>query len=536
MSRFFPYSLPGVRNTIMAGDNDEQKREAEAARKKSGKGKRPVRRDPNAVTDEEMFESIEGFLRGLASNVRSLSAAGADAKGGQQAPRKQTRAQMQSDAHARVLEAVTSFSATPKEVKRYLDRFVVSQTEAKKVLATAVCDHYNHVRRCLENPDAARLNYAKHNVLMLGPTGVGKTYLMRCLAKMLGVPFVKADATKFSETGYVGYDVEDMVRDLLKAANGNVELAQYGIIYLDEIDKLAGRSAEHTRDVSGRGVQINLLKLMEETDVRCLAPHDMLGQMQAGMAMQAGQPPPGMINTKYILFIVSGAFVNLDKIVAKRMGGQAIGFSAGASEAAKRDALALMRQVQTQDLVNFGLEPELVGRLPVRVVLDNLDEGDLERILGSVENGVMQQYEECLSGYGMRLKIADGALRLIAAQAQLEKTGARGLLSVLERLFRDFKYELPGCGLDELVLDAEMIQAPAVVLRRLLEQNAKKIQTLRLRVLRQFQREVARDYHVKLKISAALASRLIEEAEAADQDIRHYCYQLFLDKPETFTA
>lgn len=518
----------------MAGDNDEQKREAEAARKKAGKGKRQVRREPDEVTDDEMFESIEGFLRGLASNVRSLSAASGDSKGATGTPRRQTRDQLQADAHARVLETVTSFSATPKEVKRYLDRFVVSQTEAKKVLATAVCDHYNHVRRCLENPEAAQMNYAKHNVLMLGPTGVGKTYLMRCLAKMLGVPFVKADATKFSETGYVGYDVEDMVRDLLKAANGNVELAQYGIIYLDEIDKLAGRSAEHTRDVSGRGVQINLLKLMEETDVRCVAPHDMLGQMQAGMAMQAGQPPPGMINTKYILFIVSGAFVNLDKIVAKRLGGQAIGFSAGAA-ATERDGLALMRQVQTQDLVNFGLEPELVGRLPVRVVLDNLDTHDLERILGSVENGVMQQYEECLAGYGMRLQVAEGALALIAAQAQAEKTGARGLLSVLERLFRDFKYELPGCGLDELVLDAEMIRAPAATLRRLLEQNVKKIQAARLRVLRQFQREVARDYHVKLKISAALASRLIEEAEALDQDIRHYCYRLFLDKPEIFT-
>ena len=181
------------------------------------------------------------------------------------------------------LDSIRSFDRKPKEVRDYLDRFVIKQEQAKRVLSVAVCDHYNHVRRCIRDTRAQSAEYLKPNVLLLGPTGVGKTYLMRNVAKLIGVPFVKADATKFSETGYVGNDVDDLVRDLVKQADGNVELAQYGIIYVDEIDKIAAESSRGGRDVSGRGVQINLLKLMEETEVNLQSSQDMMGQMKAFM-------------------------------------------------------------------------------------------------------------------------------------------------------------------------------------------------------------------------------------------------------------
>src|SRR5579859_4702564 len=205
------------------------------------------------------------------------------------------------------------FKKTPHEIKAYLDRFVIKQDEAKKVLSVALCDHYHHVRLALEGKESP--NYAKQNVILVGPTGVGKTFLIRNAADLIGVPFVKADATKFSETGYVGGDVEDMVRDLLRLADGDVTRAQYGIIYIDEIDKIAAANNSSGRDVSGRGVQTNLLKLMEETEVPARSPQDIAGQIQAMMDFtQRGRKPPATINTKHILFIVSGAFEGLEKI------------------------------------------------------------------------------------------------------------------------------------------------------------------------------------------------------------------------------
>ena len=197
------------------------------------------------------------------------------------------------------LESIRGFDRRPKEIRDYLDRFVIKQEQAKRVLSVAVCDHYNHVRRCLDDQESDQAEYVKPNVLLLGPTGVGKTFLMRNVAKLIGVPFVKADATKFSETGYVGYDVDDLVRDLVKSADGDVELAQYGIIYIDEIDKIASEASRSGRDVSGRGVQINLLKLMEETEVNLQSPQDMMGQMKAFMEMQrGGKAQKSSISTK----------------------------------------------------------------------------------------------------------------------------------------------------------------------------------------------------------------------------------------------
>ncbi|MEO7675902.1 MAG: AAA family ATPase, partial [Verrucomicrobiota bacterium] len=275
------------------------------------------------------------------------------------------------------------FDKKPREVKSYLDRFVIKQEEAKKVLSVALCDHYHHVRLAMEGKDQP--NYAKQNIILIGPTGVGKTYLIRSAADLIGVPFVKGDATKFSETGYVGGDVEDLVRELLRRADGDAERAQYGIIYIDEIDKIATANSNSGRDVSGRGVQTNLLKLMEETDVPIRSPQDIAGQIQAMMDInQRGKKSAANINTKHILFIVSGAFDGLQKLVRKRLREATIGFAATHEQHQLAEESAL-DQVQTRDFIEFGFEPEFIGRLPVRVVCQQLNADDLFQILKSSE-------------------------------------------------------------------------------------------------------------------------------------------------------
>ena len=283
------------------------------------------------------------------------------------------------------------FDHKPRDVKAHLDRFVIRQDEAKKVLSVALCDHYNHVRLALDGTEQD--NYTKQNVILLGPTGVGKTYLIRSVAELIGVPFVKADATKFSETGYVGNDVEDMVRELVRRADGDVERAEYGIIYIDEIDKLASATSQGGRDVSGRGVQTNLLKLMEETEVPARSQNDIAGQMAEMMqnAQGGGGERPSTINTKHILFVVSGAFDGLEKLIRKRVREGSIGFQSNGSEL--EDSEQIFSEAQTRDFIDFGFEPEFIGRLPVRVVCQPLTNDDLFHILKHSEGSIIRQYE-----------------------------------------------------------------------------------------------------------------------------------------------
>ena len=349
-----------------------------------------------------------------------------------------------------------SFSLKPADIARHLDRFVIGQKEAKKVLSVALCDHFQHVRMSLEGHEAPF--YQKQNVLLLGPTGVGKTHLIRSAADLIGVPFVKADATKFSETGYVGGDVDDLVRDLIRRAGGDVNRASHGIVYLDEIDKLASRS-ETGRDVSGRGVQTNLLKIMEDGDVPVLSPNDVTGQLQSAMAAARGNTPgmPDSISTKHILFIASGAFVGLDAIIRTRL-----------APTAMTTAKALT-QANTSDFIRFGLEPEFIGRLPVRVACHALDENDLFQVLEKSESSLIHQYERSFAAYGIKLRFEPEALRKLAALARNEETGARGLMTVLERTFRDLKFRLPSSRVRSLTITAQTIENPTATLAKLLK-------------------------------------------------------------------
>jgi endopeptidase Clp ATP-binding regulatory subunit ClpX len=357
------------------------------------------------------------------------------------------------------------FDYLPRDIKKYLDRFVVKQDAAKKVLATSICDHYNHIKRCSAKGPCKE--YAKQNIIMLGPTGVGKTYLVRTVADLIGVPFVKADATKFSETGYVGGDVEDLVRELVHKADGNVRLAEYGIIYLDEIDKIATPSNILGRDVSGGGVQRGLLKLMEETEVSLRTPFDLTSQLQAAMEFQSkGKIARSVINTRHILFIVSGAFNGLADIIRKRLGAKAIGFHSSGRTAPKDEDY--FQYAKSNDFIEYGFESEFVGRLPVVVSCHELGVDDLFQILKNSEGSILRQYINAFEAYGIDLIPSDEGLYRIAQKAYEDRTGARSLVGVCERTFREYKYSLPHSSVKQIELTARLVDHPEAVLEEAL--------------------------------------------------------------------
>jgi ATP-dependent Clp protease ATP-binding subunit ClpX len=354
------------------------------------------------------------------------------------------------------------FDLKPEELESYLDQYVIKQAEAKAILATKICTHYNRIkyqRRKRRSQGEEIVGRIKNNVLLIGPTGVGKTYLVKLIARKLGVPFVKGDATKFSETGYVGGDVEDLVRELLVEADDDLELGEHGIIYIDEIDKIASSRNLVGPDVSRTGVQRALLKPMEETEVDLKVPHDPISQIQAiEHYRKTGKREKRAVNTRNILFIMSGAFNDLAPIVKKRLQKQGIGF--GAQIHSKDNDHKFTRHVKAEDLIEYGFESEFVGRLPVVAVLEPLEVEDLYEILKNPNNPIVVGKREDFRSYGIDIKFQDDALRLLAEMAYEEKTGARGLVSVIERVLLPYEKSLPTSTVRYLVVTREVVLDP----------------------------------------------------------------------------
>lgn len=368
------------------------------------------------------------------------------------------------------------FDIKPEELAAYLDEYVVRQDDAKAILATKICTHFNRIRRAGEKPLQARrtAGLIKNNVLLIGPTGVGKTFLIKLIANRLGVPFIKGDATKFSETGYVGGDVDDLVRDLVRAADDDIEAAQYGIIYLDEIDKIASAQNLVGADVSRTGVQRALLKPMEETEVDLKVPHDPISQLEAIEHYRAtGKRQSRVVNTRNILFIMSGAFNGLDDIVKKRVQKQSMGFEGEISS--PRDVGRYLKQVRAEDLIRFGFESEFIGRLPVIACLEELTVNDLYAILQNPNNSVVVGKKLDFLAYDIRVQFEDEALLEIATRAKNEQTGARGLVSVIEKILLPFEKRLPSTSVRHLTVTLALVQDPEAELAALLRDPGRKI-------------------------------------------------------------
>jgi ATP-dependent Clp protease ATP-binding subunit ClpX len=362
-----------------------------------------------------------------------------------------------------------NFDLKPEELISFLDQYIVKQDHAKAILSTKICTHFNRIKRSEKTPDETNdmVGRIKNNILMFGPTGVGKTYIIKLIAQKINVPFVKGDATKFSETGYVGGDVEDLVRDLVREADGDIELAQYGIIYIDEIDKIASSRNFIGVDVSRSGVQRALLKPMEETEVDLKVPHDPISMIQEiERFRKTGKRDKRSVNTSNILFIMSGAFGDLAKIIRKRVADQEIGFGANIKNI--RDDSDILKQAKAEDLIEYGFESEFVGRLPVRAVFEKLTEEDLFEILKNPSNPIILGKKLDFSAYGIDIVFEDSALEILAKRAFSENTGARGLVSAVEGALLVFEKKLPSTGVKKLPVTAAYVDNPEKSLEKIL--------------------------------------------------------------------
>lgn len=395
-----------------------------------------------------------------------------------------------------------NFDLKPEELIAYLDQYVVKQDNAKAILATKICTHFNRIKRSMESDDPIgnMVGSIKNNVLMIGPTGVGKTYIIKLIANKIGVPFVKGDATKFSETGYVGGDVEDLVRDLVREADDDLELAQYGIVYIDEIDKIASSRNLIGADVSRTGVQRALLKPMEETEVDLKVPHDPISMIQEiEQFRKTGKREKRSVNTGNILFIMSGAFGELAPIIQKRLSRQGIGFGARIQKA--EDKVDILKNVRSEDLIEFGFESEFVGRLPVRAVFEHLTEDDLYCILKNPNNPIILGKKLDFAAYDIEIKFEDRLLRTLAEYAFTENTGARGLVSAVEKALLEYERRLPSAGIKKFPATSSILEKPQTSIKALTasDQEQKTVELFD-RLLQQ-EKESIREYLKNNKIN-----------------------------------
>ena len=392
-------------------------------------------------------------------------------------------------------EQKINFDLIPEDLVSYLDQYIVKQDDAKAILATKICTHFNRIKYTRTSPEKTNeiVGNIKNNILMIGPTGVGKTYMIKLIAKKIGVPFVKGDATKFSETGYVGGDVEDLVRDLVREADDDIELAQHGIIYIDELDKIAANRQIIGADVSRTGVQRALLKPMEETEIDLKVPHDPISMIQEiERFRKTGKKEKRTVNTKNILFIMSGAFNDLTQIIKKRIKDKGIGF--GAHITSPKEDIDLLKHVKSEDLIEYGFESEFVGRLPVTAVFENLTEDDLFEILKNPNNPIILSKKLDFDAYGISIKFEDKVLRILAKNAFSEKTGARGLVSAIERKMLLFEKKLPSKGTKKFPVTAKVIENPEESLEALIASPDEKKIDESFKKLSDIEKEFIKDY------------------------------------------
>ena len=434
----------------------------------------------------------------------------------------------------------------PKQIKAALDEHCIGQDEAKKALAVAVHNHYKRIQSGLTgktksdnkiittNTDGDDIEIEKSNILLLGPTGSGKTLLARTLARMLDVPFAIADATTLTEAGYVGDDVENIVLRLLQAADYDVKRAQIGIIYVDEVDKLCRGEQGPTSGQGGvpgnRGVQNTFLKVMEETEISIQKQSGMIPQIFLG----GGDAAPQRISTKHVLFIFSGAFTGLDERLKQKHVPKNMGFLGGDHHDEEDDEddvpKSYLKQATSADFVDAGLETEFIGRIPVRVAVDPLGARDLELVLLQSEGSVLRQYERDFEGYGVDLTVSRDAIAVIAKKAADEKTGARGLVTVLERTFREFKYELPCAGITELHCDAATVENPRATLDRLLEGVSEQRDDVRKADAARVEAEFFALHSLNVTLGDSLVDFLMAEAKAhPERSVRGLCAPLLDD-------